>query len=118
MVILGLSCCAIPLANTISQLSMPHFGIGLGVGAVDAALVPMLATLVDQKGSNSYGPVYALQQSSVAVAYSFGPLLGGQAIHLIGFPWLIRLVGFVNIMACPLLLELENKEVNFICLKQ
>ncbi|KAJ8977944.1 hypothetical protein NQ317_017412 [Molorchus minor] len=107
MVLAGLSCCALPLSNSIFQLALPHFGIGLGVGALDAALVPMLASFVDNKGSTHYGPVYALQQASVAVAYSFGPLLGGQAVHYLGFPWLIRIVGFMNLLVCPLLLELD-----------
>lgn len=47
MVVAGLSSCAIPLATALDQLIVPHFGLGLGVGAVDAALVPMLANLVD-----------------------------------------------------------------------
>ncbi|XP_072377380.1 chromaffin granule amine transporter-like [Diabrotica undecimpunctata] len=109
MVIIGLSCYALPLANTMSQLSLPHFGIGLGVGAVDAALVPLLASFVDYRGGNQYGPIYALQQASVSISYSFGPLLGGQAVHVIGFPWLIRIVGFFNLLVSPLLLELEEK---------
>ncbi|XP_066261120.1 synaptic vesicular amine transporter-like [Euwallacea similis] len=110
MVVSGLSCCYLPLANTMSQLAIPHLGLGLGVGAVDASLVPLLANFVDNKGSAQYGPVYAFQQAAVAVAYSFGPLLGGQAVELVGFPWLIRLVGFLNLMFCPLLLEIEGQD--------
>ncbi|CAH0555458.1 unnamed protein product [Brassicogethes aeneus] len=110
MVLTGLSCCALPLASTLFQLTIPHFGLGLGVGIVDAALVPLLANLVDSKGSSQYGPVYALQQASVSLAYSLGPLLGGEAVHIFGFPWLIRIVGFMNLLFCPLLLELENKK--------
>ncbi|ENN75493.1 hypothetical protein HUJ04_001706 [Dendroctonus ponderosae] len=108
MVLAGLSSCYIPMANTMTQLAIPHFGLGLGVGAVDASLVPLLANFVDNKGSSQYGPVYAFQQAAVAVAYSFGPLLGGQAVEVVGFPWLMRLVGFANLLFCPLLLELEN----------
>jgi DHA1 family solute carrier family 18 vesicular amine transporter 1/2 len=78
------------------------------VGVVDAALVPFLANLVDKKGSNQYGPVYALQQVFVSLAYAFGPLLGGQAVHVFGFPWLMRIIGFLNLMFSPLLLELEK----------
>lgn len=108
----GLSCCAIPLATSIKQLSAPHFFLGLGVGAVDATMVPLLANVVDNKGGWQYGPVYALQQISVCLAYSFGPLVGGKAVHYVGFPWLMRLVGFLNIMYCPLMLELEDKNVS------
>lgn len=104
----GLSCCAIPLAATMSELAFPHFGLGLGVGALDAVLVPLLANLVDSQGNHHYGPVYAIQQAAVSLAYSFGPLLGGEAVDTIGFPWLIRLIGLLNIVYCPLLLELEN----------
>lgn len=82
--------------------------LGLILGAVDASLVPLLANFVDNKGSSQYGPVYAFQQAAVAVAYSFGPLLGGQAVEVLGFPWLMRLVGFANLLFCPLLLELEH----------
>ncbi|XP_030761773.1 synaptic vesicular amine transporter-like [Sitophilus oryzae] len=110
MVLIGVSCCSLPLASTMNQLTIPHFGLGLGVGAVDASLVPLLANFVDAKGSTQYGPVYAFQQAAVAVAYSFGPLLGGQGVEMFGFPWLIRLVGFVNLLFCPLLLELESKK--------
>ncbi|XP_008199134.3 synaptic vesicular amine transporter [Tribolium castaneum] len=108
LVLAGLSCCALPLAVSIYQLSIPHFGLGLSVGAVDAALVPYLANLVDSKGSNQYGTVYALQQVFVSLAYAFGPLLGGHAVRVLGFPWLMRLIGFMNLMFCPLLLELEK----------
>ncbi|XP_068899027.1 synaptic vesicular amine transporter [Tenebrio molitor] len=108
LVLAGLSSCALPLATSISQLALPHFGLGLSVGVVDAALVPFLANLVDKKGSNQYGPVYALQQVFVSLAYAFGPLLGGQAVHVFGFPWLMRIIGFLNLMFSPLLLELEK----------
>lgn len=129
MVVTGLSCCYLPTATSISELTIPHFCLGLGVGmlginyeytaivnpnlgAVDASLVPLLANFVDSKGSTQYGPVYAFQQAAVAVAYSFGPLLGGQAVEVFGFPWLMRLVGFLNLMFCPFLLELEGQFVS------
>ncbi|CAH2008259.1 unnamed protein product [Acanthoscelides obtectus] len=111
LVMSGLSCCFLPLANTISQLSLPHFCIGLGVGMADAALVPMLASLADRMGAGGdYGPIYALQQASVAVAYSLGPLLAGQAVHLIGFLWAMRIAGFIDLVMCPFMVELSYDE--------
>lgn len=82
------------------------------MGAVDAALVPFLANLVDSHDNIHYGPIYAIQQASVSLAYAFGPLIGGQTIHAIGFPWLMRIVGLFNILYCPLLLELEYSNVS------
>lgn len=58
----------------MSQLVLPHFGLGLGIGIVDAALVPMLANLMDTRHSAHYGSVYALQQTAVSLAYSLGNL--------------------------------------------
>lgn len=54
------------------QLVVPHFLLGFGIGAVDAALVPLLAALVDTRYSTPYGTVYAMQQISVSLAYSLG----------------------------------------------
>lgn len=62
----------IPLASTMMQLVVPHFLLGLGIGAVDAALVPLLAELADNTHTSSYGTVYAVQQMSVSIAYALG----------------------------------------------
>lgn len=44
--------------------------MGLGIGVADAALVPLLASLVDRNGN--YGLVYSIQQVAVSLAYSLG----------------------------------------------
>nr|CAD7576524.1 unnamed protein product [Timema californicum] len=93
----------IPSARGVAQLAVPHFGLGLGIGVVDAALVPMLASLVDARYGANYGSVYALQQSAVSLAYCLGPLFGGLLARSIGFPWLMRSLGLVIILYCPLL---------------
>jgi DHA1 family solute carrier family 18 vesicular amine transporter 1/2 len=62
----------VPSASSVSQLAVPHFGIGLGIGVVDAALVPLLASLMDSRYAAHYGSVYALQQMAVSLAYSLG----------------------------------------------
>ncbi|XP_011697498.1 PREDICTED: synaptic vesicular amine transporter-like [Wasmannia auropunctata] len=109
--VVGVSAILIPLANTMSQLIFPHLGMGLGIGVADAALVPLLASLVDRNGN--YGPVYSIQQVAVSLAYSLGPITGGEMVKAIGFPWVMRVVGIVNIAYCPLLiyLTLERKKL-------
>lgn len=75
----------IPSATTVAQLLMPHFALGLGIGIIDAALVPLLANFVDAtlaqeengggdvpSSMSSYGTVYAIQQTSVSLAYCLG----------------------------------------------
>ncbi|XP_025160953.1 synaptic vesicular amine transporter [Harpegnathos saltator] len=111
MFLLGVSAILIPSASTMSQLIFPHLGMGLGIGVADAALVPLLASLVDRNGN--YGPVYSIQQVAVSLAYSLGPIMGGEMVRAIGFPWVMRIVGIVNIAYCPLLiyLTLERKKL-------
>lgn len=70
MLLVGVSSILIPSSRTMSQLIVPHLGMGLGIGVADAALVPLLASLVDQNGN--YGPVYSIQQVAVSLAYSLG----------------------------------------------
>ena len=62
----------VPSAGSVGQLAIPHFGLGLGIGVVDAALVPLLASLMDSRYAAHYGSVYALQQMAVSLAYSLG----------------------------------------------
>ncbi|GLV32855.1 portabella [Carabus blaptoides fortunei] len=110
MLLVGVCSTLIPGASTVKQLIIPHFGLGLGIGILDASLVPLLANIVDSKHSSQYGAVYALQQVAVSMAYSLGPLLGGETIKVIGFPWLMRLIGIINIIYCPMLLILSKDE--------
>ena len=44
------------------HLVLPHFGLGLGIGVVDSALMPLLAFLVEERKSGAYGAVYAIAQ--------------------------------------------------------
>uniref|UniRef100_T1HB67 MFS domain-containing protein n=1 Tax=Rhodnius prolixus TaxID=13249 RepID=T1HB67_RHOPR len=114
MLLVAVSSLLVPTATSVTGLIIPHFGIGLGIGVVDAALVPLLATLVDCRHSASYSVVYALQQMAVSLAYALGPMLGGELAHVLGFPWLMRIVGFFNLLYCPLLVLLAsdfNKQI-------
>ncbi|XP_047353152.1 chromaffin granule amine transporter isoform X2 [Vespa velutina] len=108
MLLVGISAILIPSAMTMSQLIFPHFGMGLGIGIADAALVPLLANLVDQNGN--YGPVYSIQQVAVSLAYFLGPITGGELVREIGFRWVMRIVGVANIIYCPILLFLALRE--------
>lgn len=62
--------------------------------------------------TSRYGTVYALQQASVSLAYFLGPVLAGNLVHSLGFPWLMRIVGLLNILYCSLLIELEAPQVS------
>lgn len=102
---------------------VPHFGLGLGIGVLDAALVPYLSSRIDIRyggggggggegysdisGSESlsanYGTVYTIQQTAVSLAYSASPLLASEVVKFVGFPTLMLIIGVFNIVYGPLL---------------
>ena len=57
------------------QLSVPHFCVGFGIGAVDSTAMPMLADMVDLERGTRYSSMYALQQAVTSLAYVFGELV-------------------------------------------
>ncbi|XP_053670413.1 synaptic vesicular amine transporter-like [Anopheles nili] len=112
LLLVGVSCILIPSASSVAGLLLPHLGLGLGIGVVDAALVPLLASLVDAQlgeqdlelgpdepgGEHGYGAVYAIQQVAVSVAYSLAPIIGGELVPVIGFPTVLRALGVLNLL--------------------
>lgn len=62
----------VPEARSLLALAGPHLCLGVGVGTVDAALMPLLAAVVDARHVAAYGAVYAIAQAAVAVAYFLG----------------------------------------------
>ncbi|KAH8406559.1 hypothetical protein KR215_007532 [Drosophila sulfurigaster] len=120
LLLVGIASILIPSATTVAQLLLPHFALGLGIGVIDAALVPLLATFVDatlaqeeggetNNSMSSYGTVYAIQQTSVSLAYCLAPLIGGELAQSFGFAWLMRIVGILNIIYGPILVYLYQK---------
>ncbi|GFX88449.1 synaptic vesicular amine transporter [Trichonephila clavipes] len=110
----------IPLSKHVLQLVIPHFGLGLGIGVIDASLMPLLANVVDIRYVAIYGSVYAIAEIAVCLAYSIGPLLGGYLVKVMGFTWVMRSIGILNLLYCPLCyflkdipsLEDENMAIN------
>ncbi|XP_065214050.1 chromaffin granule amine transporter-like [Planococcus citri] len=109
LIIVGCCSIMIPNATSLVQLSLPHFGIGLGIGATDCALIPLLARYVDLQRNIHYGSVYALQQVITSTAYVCGALLGGGFVDIIGFSSVMRIIGFSNVVYAIAFLFYGNK---------
>ncbi|XP_069139284.1 synaptic vesicular amine transporter-like [Argopecten irradians] len=108
MLLIGLCLSLIPLANSVAELILPHFGLGLGLGITDASIMPLLALLVDTRHVAVYGSVYAIAQLAVCLAYGIGPSIAGQIVKLVGFSWLMWGIAIINIAFSPLCLLLRN----------
>lgn len=100
--------------------------MGLGIGVLDASLVPLLATLVDSRFTSddessssgtlsNYGAVYAIQQTAVSLAYSVAPLIGGELAQTIGFACLMRIIGVINLLYGPFFLLMTIKSNMKVC---
>lgn len=62
-----------------------------------------------EDSESNYGTVYAIQQTSVSLAYSVAPLLGGEFAEWIGFPSLMTVIGILNILYGPVLVEVFKR---------
>ncbi|KAI2654321.1 Synaptic vesicular amine transporter [Labeo rohita] len=92
MLLVGISILCVPLAKDIYGLIVPNFGVGFAIGMVDSSMMPIMGYLVDLRHVSVYG--------SGAIARS------------IGFPWLMTIIGVVDILFAPLCYFLRNPPAN------
>ncbi|XP_075389988.1 synaptic vesicular amine transporter [Tenrec ecaudatus] len=108
MVIVGISILCIPLAKNIYGLIAPNFGVGFAIGMVDSSMMPIMGYLVDLRHVSVYGSVYAIADVAFCMGYAIGPSAGGAIAKTIGFPWLMTIIGIVNILFAPLCFFLRS----------
>ncbi|XP_044138712.1 chromaffin granule amine transporter-like [Bufo gargarizans] len=108
MIVMGIGLFLLPLASNIYGLIGPMAALGLSFGMVDTSISPIMGQLVDLRHTSVYGGIYAVLNIALCVGFAVGPLCGGAIAEAIGFPWLLRITGLVNIIYCPLCLLLRN----------
>ncbi|XP_076105674.1 synaptic vesicular amine transporter-like [Mytilus galloprovincialis] len=111
LLLIGICLISIPFATTLPHLIVPHFGFGLGLGIIDAAIVPLLALLVDTRHVAMYGCVYAINQLAVCLAYGLGPGIAGQIVKGLGFSWSMWVLSSVIILVSPICIFLKRPPV-------
>uniref|UniRef100_A0A3Q3GWM4 Major facilitator superfamily (MFS) profile domain-containing protein n=1 Tax=Labrus bergylta TaxID=56723 RepID=A0A3Q3GWM4_9LABR len=67
-----------------------------------------VSSLVDIRHQPVYGSVYAIADVAVCIGFCVGPAISGPIVASIGFPWIMAIVGAVNIMFAPLCIFLLN----------
>uniref|UniRef100_A0A673SW18 Solute carrier family 18 member A1 n=1 Tax=Suricata suricatta TaxID=37032 RepID=A0A673SW18_SURSU len=102
MMVIGTSLLCVPLAHNIFGLIGPNAGIGFSIGMVDSSIMPIMGHLVDLRHTSVYGSVYAIADVAFCLGFALGPSTGGAIVHAIGFPWLMVIIGVINIMYAPL----------------
>ncbi|XP_045295048.1 synaptic vesicular amine transporter [Leopardus geoffroyi] len=108
MIIVGISILCIPFAKNIYGLIAPNFGVGFAIGMVDSSMMPIMGYLVDLRHVSVYGSVYAIADVAFCMGYAIGPSVGGAIAKAIGFPWLMTIIGIIDILFAPLCFFLRS----------
>ncbi|MBZ3890662.1 Synaptic vesicular amine transporter [Sciurus carolinensis] len=98
----------IPFAKNIYGLIAPNFGVGFAIGMVDSSMMPIMGYLVDLRHVSVYGSVYAIADVAFCMGYAIGPSAGGAIAKAIGFPWLMTIIGIIDIVFAPLCFFLRS----------
>ncbi|XP_041327616.1 chromaffin granule amine transporter [Pyrgilauda ruficollis] len=102
MAVVGISLLCVPLATNIYGLIGPNAGLGFAIGMVDSSMMPIMAYLVDLRHTSAYGTVYAIADVAFCTGFAIGPSTGGAIVRALGFPWLMVMVGVLNVAYAPL----------------
>ncbi|XP_077352398.1 synaptic vesicular amine transporter [Festucalex cinctus] len=108
MVLVGICVIGVPFARSIYGLILPNFGVGFAIGMVDSSMMPIMGYLVDLRHVSVYGSVYAIADVAFCMGFALGPSIGGSIAESIGFPWLMTIIGIVDVLFAPLCLFLRN----------
>ncbi|XP_066570479.1 chromaffin granule amine transporter [Amia ocellicauda] len=108
MMIVGISLLCVPFAKNIYGLIGPNGGLGFAIGMVDSSMMPIMGYLVDIRHASVYGSVYAIADVAFCMGFAIGPSTGGAIVKAIGFPYLMVIIGIINILYAPLCCFLRN----------
>lgn len=108
MMVVGTSLLCVPLAHNIFGLIGPNAGLGFAIGMVDSSMMPIMGHLVDLRHTSVYGSIYAIADVAFCMGFAVGPSTGGVIVRAIGFPWLMVIIGVMNITYAPLCYYLRN----------
>lgn len=89
----------LPTGNRVRRLILLRFWRYLTSGHPLGHLLPLAWCLLCDQGSINTGK-FGL--------FLTGPSTGGAIVHAIGFPWLMVIIGVINIMYAPLCYYLKN----------
>uniref|UniRef100_A0A8C6WV50 Solute carrier family 18 member 2 n=1 Tax=Neogobius melanostomus TaxID=47308 RepID=A0A8C6WV50_9GOBI len=84
----------------------------LSQGMVDSSMMPIMGYLVDLRHVSVYGSIYAIADVAFCMCFALGPSIGGVVAGSIGFPWLMTIIGLIDVLLAPLCIFLRNPPGN------
>ncbi|XP_029913184.1 synaptic vesicular amine transporter-like [Myripristis murdjan] len=102
MLLMGITAISYGFAKNIYHVMALSAAAGFSIGMVDSTMMTVLGHLVDLRHVPVYGSIYAIADVAVCIGFSFGPSVGGPIAAALGFPWLMTIIGIVNILYAPL----------------
>ncbi|XP_071397162.1 synaptic vesicular amine transporter-like [Centroberyx affinis] len=106
MLLMGITTISFGFAKNIYHVIALNAAAGFSIGMVDSTMMPVMGYLVDLRHVPVYGTVYAIADVAICIGFSLGPSVGGPIAASVGFPWLMTMIGIVNILFAPLCLLL------------
>ncbi|XP_054464234.1 synaptic vesicular amine transporter-like [Anoplopoma fimbria] len=108
MILVGITTISFGFSKNIYHVLVLNAIVGFSVGTVDSSIMPLMGNLVDLRYVPVYGTVYAIADVAVCIGFSVGPAIAGPIVASIGFPWLMAIIGTVNIIFAPLCIFLYS----------
>ncbi|XP_041812672.1 synaptic vesicular amine transporter-like [Chelmon rostratus] len=102
MILAGITIISFGFSKTVYHVIVLNALVGLSVGTVDSSIMPLMGYLVDLRYVPVYGTVYAIADVALCIGFCVGPAIAGPIVAWIGFPWLVAIIGTVNIVFAPL----------------
>ncbi|XP_062422206.1 synaptic vesicular amine transporter-like [Pungitius pungitius] len=108
MILAGITTISFGFSKNIYHVLVLNASVGFSIGVVDSSIMPLMGNLVDLRYVPAYSTVYAIADVAICIGFSVGPTLAGPIVASIGFPWLMAIIGTVNIIFAPLCIFLYN----------
>ncbi|XP_035510858.1 synaptic vesicular amine transporter-like [Morone saxatilis] len=102
MILAGITTISFGFSKNIYHVIVLNAFVGLSVGIVDSSIMPLMGFLVDLRYVPVYGTIYAIADVAICIGFCVGPAIAGPIVASIGFPWLMAIIGTVNIIFAPL----------------
>ncbi|XP_066266512.1 synaptic vesicular amine transporter-like isoform X1 [Branchiostoma lanceolatum] len=104
----GVFTITLPLCKNLPQMLVPYFIVGLSRGITSTTLITEIGYLADIRHGSRYGTAYAIAENAICLGIAVGLASSGTLLNALGFPWMMRTAGLLNVLLSPAALLLRN----------